>query len=388
MLRGKCRLRRRGYDGKEKHCIAWQQPAPATDKAQQHFGRVIHSGAVCAYTSGSIPQPSPLQGFNCNFGTGVLTAKVTSNSRQLKSPFSFEPFGKHRYYSVHGGSGMQRQVARSLAMLFLTIAISSPLSAQHAAVKAGIVQVTEGQVSLDGNPLHLKYGVRIIQTGQTLSTKRGRVELIIASSAYFSLGENASLKMEQNELNTTELTLEHGAALIEIVEKLADPIRVRLSQGNVEMNKPGLYRLDSGLCEVRVYGGVVLADNGSKRAEVKKDRKVRLEGNLIQSKFAAKALDALHQWSAHRSFDIFLANPETDNWEWRGLPPTGSNPYPMGSFVNPNYRTHFPARMPPQYARRISKIQGEQSRDRRAVQDAIEAARKDQEQNSQTTGKH
>ena len=271
------------------------------------------------------------------------------------------------------------RVAQSVVMLFLISAFSGPLPAQESSIKAGIVEVPEGDVFLDGNPLRLKDGVCVMRTGQTLSTKQGRVELTLASNTNLSLGENASLRMEQSNPNGAKLTLEKGSILIEVVQKLADPVRVRISNSTVEISKPGLYRLDSSPCDLRVYGGTALADNGSKQAQVKKERKIRLDGDASQSKFDPKASDALHQWSARRSFDIFFANPETDNWKWTGLMPSARNPNPVGFFVNSNYRLRFKAQMPSEYARRIRKIQAEQERDQKAVQDGIDTAKNEKD---------
>jgi len=241
---------------------------------------------------------------------------------------------------------MEHQIARSMAILFLIIFLFCPLGDKQSAVEGGIVQVTEGEVFLDGNPLQLmKDDVGVMRKGQTLSTKQGRVELILASTN-LSLGKNTSLRMEQSEPKGAGLTLREGIILVEVLQKLTGPIKVRISNSTVEINKQGLYRREFSPCHLLVYGGVALAVNGSNRAQIKKDRMVSLDGNLTQSKFDPKTSDALHQWSACKSFDIFLANPETGNWEWKGLPPTHANPYPIGPFMSPNYRMRFEARMP------------------------------------------
>lgn len=256
---------------------------------------------------------------------------------------------------------MGRQIAQSIAMLFLLAisGFSGSLSAQKSSIKAVIVQATEGEVFLDGNPLQLVKGsIRFFQTGQTLSTRHGRIELIFASNANLSVGENASFRMEQRNPNGAGLTIEKGSILIEVVRKLADPVRVRVSDSTVEISEPGLYRLDSNTCDLRVYDGTALADSGSKQAQIESNRKIRLVGDLSQSKFDPKESDALDQWSAHRSFDIYLADPETNNWKWKGLMPSAQNPNPVGFFENSKYRVRFKAQMPPQYARRFRAMQG------------------------------
>ena len=216
---------------------------------------------------------------------------------------------------------------------------SSFLSAQKSSIPAGIVQFTEGETFMDGNPLQLTDGVRGMHA-QTISTKQGRIELLFASNTHLSIGENASLRMEQSNSNGARWTLEKGSILIEVVRRLTDPIRVRILNSTVEIRKPGLYRLDSRSCDLRVYGGTALVDNGSKKSQVKREKEVRLDADLSQTNFDLKDSDALHQWSAHRSFDIFLANPETNNWKQRG------NPY---FFENSNYRVRFETQVLPNH---------------------------------------
>ncbi len=240
---------------------------------------------------------------------------------------------------------MGGHMAQSIAMLFLISVFSSFLPAQESSIQAGIVQFIEGETFMDGNIFQLaKDSIRLFQTGQTLSTKQGRLELILASNTNLSLGENTSLRMEQSNSNGAILTLEKGSILIEVVRKHTDPVRVRILNSTVEIRKPGLYRLDFRPCDLRVYRGTALVDNGSKQAQVKMGRETRLDDvALSQIKFDPKGSDALHQWSAHRSLDIFLlANPETNNWKLR------YNTYPF-LFENSNYRLRFETKVLPKY---------------------------------------
>jgi hypothetical protein len=242
---------------------------------------------------------------------------------------------------------MRRHIGRSVAILFLISSFSALLSARESSITAGIVQATEGEAFLDGHPLQqpIKDSVRLFHTGQTLSTKQGRVELIIASNGDVSVGKNTTLRWEPADEPT--LNLKRGSIIIEVVDKLAKAkvIRVRLSKSTVEISKSGLYRLDSSSCKLRVYDGTALADNGSKQAQIKSGGEILLDSNLLQSMFDPKASDALHQWSAHRSFDIFLANRKTNNWKYEGYRKPSFQVY-FQVFENANYRVRFETRMP------------------------------------------
>ncbi len=124
--------------------------------------------------------------------------------------------------------------------------------------------------------------------------------------------------MEQNRLDDMQFVLERGSALIEVVDKTRGRIRVRLSTGFVEIRKAGLYRLDADSGELRVYGGAAVVANGNRKATIKSERMVRLDGDPASEKFDPNSVDALHEWAAQRSFDLFLANlgnSSLANWQ-------------------------------------------------------------------------
>ena len=196
-----------------------------------------------------------------------------------------------------------------LIMLFFTDSVPAQ---QFLGAKAGILQHIQGEVFLDGNLVRLPQGGYIqLENGRSLSTGRGYLELVLNSGAYLRLGKDGSLRMEQNRLDDMEFVLERGSALIEVVDKTRGRIGVRLSTGSVEIKKAGLYRLDAGSGELRVYGGAAVVANGNRKATIISERMARLEGVPASEKFNANAADALHEWAAKRSFDLFLANLST-----------------------------------------------------------------------------
>ncbi len=157
---------------------------------------------------------------------------------------------------------------------------------------------------MDGNLLRLPRGSYIqLENGQRLSTRHGRLELVL-NSDYLRLGRDGSLRMEQNRLDDMQFVLERGSALVEVVEKTRGRIKVRLSTGFVEIKKAGLYRLDAASSELRVYGGEAVVANGKRKATIKSERMVRLDGDPASAKFDANATDALHKWAAQRSWDL------------------------------------------------------------------------------------
>ena len=207
-----------------------------------------------------------------------------------------------------------RQIAQALVIIFPILVFVRALPAQQVVgTKAGIIHYIEGDVFLDNGRLQLlpdKYPQ--MQNGQSLSTKQGRAELLLTPNICLRLGENGSLRMERNEFDDTQLALEQGSALVEAVEVIKENrIRLSLSTGVVEINKKGLYRIDAGSSELRVYGGEVEVTCGNRKAIIRSGRMTRLDGNPKSSKFDVNVADSMHQWAGKRSFDLFIATTGT-----------------------------------------------------------------------------
>jgi hypothetical protein len=202
--------------------------------------------------------------------------------------------------------------ARSLGLLLSLLVFAYTAQAQHfVSVKAGIIQFIQGEVLLDDKPVQqIKGSYLQIDNGQRLSTKNGRVEMLLAPDVYFRLDKNGSVQMVQNQFDDTKLQLEQGSALIEVDRMLrGNLISVLVSNAIVEIREEGLYRFDAGPGELRVYGGAALVTAGDKEVEIKKGRMVRLHADPVAQKNDPDTPDPLHKWAAQRSFDLFITRP-------------------------------------------------------------------------------
>lgn len=230
-------------------------------------------------------------------------------------------------------------IARSAFMAIILLSIAGAVRAQYVvSAKAGIIQFTAGNVFLDDKQLDLsKLECVQMENGQTLRTERGLAELILGTEVYLRLGQNGLLRMDRNRLNDTELALEQGSALVEVIEKTkGTQIRIRFAAGLVEIKKKGLYRLDGGSREVRVYGGEARVEKNNRKAKVKSGKMIRLDEDLRPTKFDPDEMDSLHQWAALRSFTLFVGSPSTRAQEhWTHIS--------MGWLRNYNYRMSFRA---------------------------------------------
>jgi len=213
---------------------------------------------------------------------------------------------------------MQRQIRqhifRSAALIGALLTMTVSAQAQYVvSAKAGVIQFSAGEVFLDEKPVRLSKGdYEQMENGQILRTGRGFAELLLGTNVYLRLGTHSLLRMYQNRLIDTQLALDQGSAMVEVVEKAKESqIRIAFGAGLVEIKKKGLYRLDAGNREIRVYGGEARVAKRDRKEKIKKGKMACLEDGLKTSKFDADAIDPLHQWAALRSFVLFVDNPVT-----------------------------------------------------------------------------
>jgi hypothetical protein len=232
---------------------------------------------------------------------------------------------------------LRHLTARILITISSLLVITDTTSAQYmVSARAGVIQYIEGEVFGEGRlPLLLTDHYLQMENGQSLRTKQGRAELLLSPGAYLRLGENGLLRIEQNRLDDTRLTLVQGSALIEVVRWVkGNRIRISFLTTVIEVKKVGLYRLDAASGELRVYGGAVLVASRNNKTTIKMGRMVRLDRDLVPKKFDVDAADSLHEWAARRSFDLFVVSSNArTQMHW--------TPISSGWLRNSNYRMRF-----------------------------------------------
>ncbi len=194
-----------------------------------------------------------------------------------------------------------------------------PLAAQKVvSAKAGLITYLQGGPAfVDGKRVVLR-STRFPQmrNGETLSTRRGRAELLLAPGVVLRLSEGAQMRMEDTQLADTRVTLQRGDALIEVVQlPEGNRIQLALADTTTELVRTGLYRFGTEPARLRVYGGQALVRSGLQTASLKRGMTVDLDTGLnpglTVTKFDRKQTDMLHAWSARRSFDLFMSDRET-----------------------------------------------------------------------------
>src|SRR5437879_1614790 len=120
---------------------------------------------------------------------------------------------------------------KALGGFFLAVVLSLPALADNTALP-GTLNFTEGQASIETQPLTSKsVGSADLQTGQTLTTQNGRVEVLLTPGVFLRLDNNSAVKMISSSLTNTQLELDRGRAEIEVAEIH--------KQNNIQVNDNG-----------------------------------------------------------------------------------------------------------------------------------------------------
>jgi hypothetical protein len=240
-------------------------------------------------------------------------------------------------------------ISRLVKSICLVLCISAFSFAEETVLtKAGLIRFMQGEVFLDGKPVSLpSNGSLQLENNQILSTKSGYVEMLLARQVFLRLGENASLLMRKTELSGTQLELNLGSAMVEVLSMSeTSPMKIFISRTELTIKADGLYRVDAAPGKCSAYAGDFLVREGERNIRVKSGRIIYLDSQLAIEKLDSKAVDSLHQWAARRSFENFTAqkltssslDPSNDlNWILKPNQELRSSAYRLSFPANPDW---------------------------------------------------
>jgi hypothetical protein len=194
-----------------------------------------------------------------------------------------------------------------LAMSFAPRARAQSVISAH----SGVIHYVEGDVSVDGTPVHPKFAeFPDVKAGQLLATAEGRAEILLTPGVFLRMAENSSVRMLSNALVDTRLEVVSGSVLVEVGElREHNAISFEASSTHMELGKKGLYRIDATPASLRVYEGQVRVVSGSESLTARKGHQIDLDASrLADTRFETKDTDAFYRWSSRRAEYVAAAN--------------------------------------------------------------------------------
>ncbi len=185
-------------------------------------------------------------------------------------------------------------------------------SAQAAVARPGMVNYTEGQVTLDGRTLGSKaIGKTEVAPDHVLETTNGKAEMLLIPGAFLRLGQNSAVKMISPSITDTRVELLRGEALVEVDQLQKENHLDVIDHGaDTQIEKKGVYRFNGDQPLLAVYDGKAKVQMDDQSVDVGKGKELPLqpEAKLKPQKFDKHQTDALYDWSKLRSSYLAEAN--------------------------------------------------------------------------------
>jgi hypothetical protein len=188
---------------------------------------------------------------------------------------------------------------------------------RHTAVP-GTLNYIDGQATIGDQALNAKsIGSADVQDGQSLTTDKGKAEILLTPGVYLRLGDNSSATMVSNSITNTQVALNRGEAMLEVDQIYPqNNIVIRQNGAQTRVLKTGLYDFDNANHSVRVFDGKADVYIGDHQIAVKGGHELALDspGKLKSRDFNKKEVannDDLYRWSSLRSEYLSQANVST-----------------------------------------------------------------------------
>jgi hypothetical protein len=173
------------------------------------------------------------------------------------------------------------------------------------AARPGSINYVEGQATLGTTTLDAtSVGTLEMERDQSVTTQAGKVEILLTPGLFLRLADNSSVKMISPDLAKTELQLDKGRALVEVIDiRKENDIEIDLNGANTKLLKPGLYDFDAVRNEVRVFHGAAEVAFEGKNVKLEGDQKLALASEHLKAQhFDPRPLeDEFYRWNGLRS---------------------------------------------------------------------------------------
>jgi hypothetical protein len=184
--------------------------------------------------------------------------------------------------------------------------------------RPGTLNYVEGQAYLGQQSLDNKsIGKVEVSPGETLATDDGKAEILLTFGVFVRLGDRSSANMISAGLTNTQMALDQGEAIVEVVQIHPENFLAVVEDGRqTQILKTGLYDFNENLHVVRVLDGEAVVKDADARngVKVKAGHLVDLTSTepLKTHKFNKKEVEAedLYHWTSLRSSYLAEANAE------------------------------------------------------------------------------
>jgi hypothetical protein len=171
--------------------------------------------------------------------------------------------------------------------------------------RPGSINYVEGQAALGSTTLDAScVGTLEMERDQSVTTQAGKVEILLTPGVFLRLADNSSVKMISPDLAKTELQLDRGRAVVEVIDiRKENDIAIDLNGAKTTLLKPGLYDFDAVRNEVRVFHGAAEVAFEGKNVKLEGDQKLALAGeHLKAAHFDPRPFeDEFYRWNGLRS---------------------------------------------------------------------------------------
>ena len=204
-----------------------------------------------------------------------------------------------------------------ILLLAVGMNVGTGYAQQVISAQSGTVHYVEGSVSVNGKPVQRRTGqFTTLGSGQELRTEEGRAEVLLTPGAYLRVADHSAVRLLSNRLTDTRIEVLQGSVMVECDELLRDnAVTLVYKDRTIQLQKNGLYRIDTDPPRVKVYDGVAILQSSLGQLTLRKGKQASLDGVLLAEHFDtnAKRQDELYSWSMVRAGQLVAANHSATN---------------------------------------------------------------------------
>lgn len=199
-----------------------------------------------------------------------------------------------------------------LAPSVVLLLSSVPAGSQEIiSAQAGTVHFSEGAVFIDNHPVDRKPATfASIPEGGTLSTEKGRAEVLLTPNVVLRMDENSAIRLASSSLTDTQVEFLRGSIIVDTNNVTEEPpVTVLFQHSKIRFLKPGVYRIDSDTGVLQAYAGQAQVTTAEgKKPEIDSSKLFFFDLGTTTNKFGEPNEDEFYDWARGRADAIAAEN--------------------------------------------------------------------------------